>query len=245
MPRSTAFGQDLQLLVRSEQVDLDAGHHLGDPEVGDRGEGLLAEAEEVEVGGVAEVEELEVVLPDLEDEVLEPVTPSAGGDRAHADAVGDDAQVLHLGQGREHGVDRADRRLDLAEPVLVERVPVGEVVPARSMNCGTWGSIFSGDADRGEVGVAVQHAEVDAVGRRDPVVPAVHLRQRGDRQLHERRDPRGHRLAPVHRVPEPELASRTPGGPRRRSRNRDRAPPPLDALRPLDLTGLGNRLLLI
>ena len=53
----------LQFLVRTEQVDVDAGDHLRDGLVGDRREDLLAEAEEVEVGGVAEVEELEVVLP--------------------------------------------------------------------------------------------------------------------------------------------------------------------------------------
>src|SRR6266540_3187692 len=66
-------GELLQLLVRLEQVHLDAGDHLGDRQVRDVGEGLLAEAEEVEVGGVAEVEELEVVLPELERQVHQPV----------------------------------------------------------------------------------------------------------------------------------------------------------------------------
>jgi hypothetical protein len=64
-------GEVLELLVGPEQVDLDPGDHLGDRQVGNRGEGLLAELEEVEVGGVSEVEELEVVLPDPLGEILE------------------------------------------------------------------------------------------------------------------------------------------------------------------------------
>ena len=51
-----------ELVVGPEQVDLDALHHLRDAEVGDPRERLLAEPEEVQVGDVAEVEELEVVL---------------------------------------------------------------------------------------------------------------------------------------------------------------------------------------
>src|ERR671910_771420 len=83
-------GQLLELLVRLEQVDLDPGDHLGDGQVGDAGEGLLAEPEEVQVGGVAEVEELEVVLPQLQGQVDQLVVLAleleAG---AHAPALGD------------------------------------------------------------------------------------------------------------------------------------------------------------
>ena len=59
-----ALGEALELLVGPEEDDVDAGDHLRDRLVGDVGEALLAELVEDEVGGVAEVEELEVVLPD-------------------------------------------------------------------------------------------------------------------------------------------------------------------------------------
>jgi len=49
------LSQLLDLVVRLEQVDLDTGHHLRDRLVRDGREQLLAEAEEVQVGGVAEV----------------------------------------------------------------------------------------------------------------------------------------------------------------------------------------------
>ena len=73
------LGQLAQLVVGPEQVDLDALDHLRDAEVGDAGEDLLAEAEEVQIRGVAEVEELEVVLPGLVAELDRPVE---AGDQA-------------------------------------------------------------------------------------------------------------------------------------------------------------------
>ena len=59
------LGELLQLVVGAEQVDLDALHHLRDSLIGDRRELALQESEEIEIGGVAEVEELEVILPGL------------------------------------------------------------------------------------------------------------------------------------------------------------------------------------
>ena len=87
----------------------------------------------------------------------------------------------------------------------VQVVPVGEVVPGTFHELRDTGLDLVGvDADRRQVGIAVQHTEVDAVGRWDPVVPTVHLAERRDRGLEEVRVPRRHRRAPVHRVPEPE-----------------------------------------
>ena len=51
------------LLVRPEDLRLHARHHARDGLVADLGEGLLAEAEEREVGAVPEQQELEVVVP--------------------------------------------------------------------------------------------------------------------------------------------------------------------------------------
>ena len=91
------LGNHLQLFIRPEQIDLDAGHHLGDAEIGDRWEGLLAEPEEVEIGGVAEIEELEVVLPDPQDQILEAVVVGLqAGSGPRTETVGDDRQILHL-----------------------------------------------------------------------------------------------------------------------------------------------------
>ena len=93
------LGQLLQLVVRAEQLHVHALHHGGDGLVGDVGEHLLAEAEEVQVGDVAEVEELEVVLPVLVGELDQPVVALqqllgavlalAGEDVLHRDHVGE------------------------------------------------------------------------------------------------------------------------------------------------------------
>ena len=200
-------GQALELLVGPEQVDVHAGHHLGDAQVGDRRERLLAEPEEVQVGGVAEVEELEVVLPGQQDQVLEPVVLRlqlvAG---APADPVGDHRQVLHLRQSAEvQRLDLGDGVLDLHQPPVVQVVPVAEVEAGPLHELRHPGpDPLRIDAHRRQVRVAVQHSEVHAVGGRDAVVAAVHLAQRRQRDLHEGRVPRGHGVAPVHRVPEPE-----------------------------------------
>ena len=217
------LGQHLELLVRPEQVDLHAGDHLGDAEVGDRREGLLAEPEEVEVGGVAQVEELEVVLPRLEAEVLESVVldldPVA---RAGAEARRDDVEVLHLGQRAEvDGLDLVDVGLHLAEPVVVQLVPVGEVVPGPFHELGhprlDAGAVV--DRHRREERVPVEHAEVDAVGRRDAVVAAVELAQRGDRHLDERPSPTASSPSPSASSPRTRSGPpRTPSGPRRTGR---------------------------
>ena len=59
----------LQLVIGTEQFGIDALHHLGDGLIGNGRELALHEAEEIKIGGVTEVQELEMVLPDLVGEV--------------------------------------------------------------------------------------------------------------------------------------------------------------------------------
>ena len=94
------------------------GHHLGDGLVRDRRKQLLAEPEEVQVGGVAEVEELEVVVPQLERQVHQPVVAGKQVQRAaRAAALGNDQNVLAIGQRREADLlELVDERADLGHP---------------------------------------------------------------------------------------------------------------------------------
>jgi hypothetical protein len=200
-------GEALELLVRAEQVDLDARDHLGDGEVRDARERRLAEAEEVEVRRVAEVEELEVVLPQRAraGEQLEVVGLQVSA-RALAGAGGDDLERLDVRKRLEgDALHLLDQVADLDEPVVVELVPVHEVVAgALHEVLGAGGDVGLGGRHRRQVGVAVHDAVVDAVGRRDQEVPRVVLRQRHDRHLHEGGVPRQQGLGPVHTVLEPE-----------------------------------------
>ena len=163
------LGQLLELLVRLEQVDLDPGHHLGDGLVRDGREQLLAAAEEVQVGGVAEVEELEVVVPQLERQVHQPVVAGQQVKRAAgAPALGDDRHVLAMGQRRE--ADRlqlVDERAHLGHPGRVQPVPVGEVVTGPLGELRHPGPDLGrvGHPDGGEVHVAVQEPDVHARAR--------------------------------------------------------------------------------
>ena len=202
------LGQLLDLIVRPEQVDLDPGHHLGDRLVRDGREQLLAAAEEVQVGGVAEVEELEVVLPQLQGQVDQPVVGGQQVERAaRAAALGDDRHVLALRERRERdGFELVDECPDLRQPSRVQPVPVGEVVPGPF---GEFGDpcldlLRVGHPDGGEVHVAVQDAYVHAAGGRDHVVPGVVLRQRDQRVLHDGGVPRRDHFGGVHAVHEPE-----------------------------------------
>ena len=90
---------------------------------------LLAELVEDEVRRVAEVQELEVVLPDAVDALEQPVIGDeqrVGG--TDAAALGDDRLVLDLRQvGDLQRVELVDRLLDLRLPAPVELVPVLEV----------------------------------------------------------------------------------------------------------------------
>ncbi len=201
-------GEALELLVRPEQVDLDAGHHLRDGQVGDARPRLLAEAEEVQVGRVAEVEELEVVLPQLQRQVEQAVVVGLdlpAGAEAGA-GLDDEVGVLELGKGVEvDGLELLDEVADLDHPLVVEVVPVHEVEPGAVHEVGDAGlDVGLRGRHRGQVGVPVEDPEVDAVGRRDLQVPGVVLGERGDRELVQRRVPRSEGLRPVDAVLEPE-----------------------------------------
>ena len=95
-----------------------------------------------------------------------------------------------------------------------------------------------GDPDRGQVGVAVEHPEVDPEGRRDQVVAGVVLRQRGQGELVEGGVPGAHDLRPVDPVLEPEhrVLVLAPVG-RERQRVGVQLLPPLGPRGGLDLEG--------
>ena len=67
------LGQLLQFIVGPEQIDIDALHHLGNRLVGNVGELSLEEAEEIQIGGIAEVQKLEMILPGLVEKLDRPV----------------------------------------------------------------------------------------------------------------------------------------------------------------------------
>ena len=98
-----------------------------------------------------------------------------------------------------------------------------------------------GDPDRGQVGVAVEHPEVDPEGRRDQVVAGVVLRQRGQGELVEGGVPGAHDLRPVDPVLEPEhrVLVLAPVG-RERQRVGVQLLPPLGPRGGLDLEGAGE-----
>src|SRR3954465_2624175 len=123
-----------KLVVGAQDEDIDARDHLRDGVLRDLGEGSPAEVVEDEIGGVAEIEELEVVLQDP----VEPVEEAVVGDeqdvaRAHAACFRDDRLVLVLGQLRDRQqLELAYRLLDLLEPARVKLIPVLVVIAASS-----------------------------------------------------------------------------------------------------------------
>ena len=202
-------GELLQLVVGPEQVDVDAGDHLGDREVGDRRERGLAEPEEVQVGRVAEVEELEVVLPQGHRVVQEAVV--SGQQRvagAAAGSGGDDLEVLQDRQWVELELGHLLHQVaDLDQPLVVEVVPVLEV------EAGSLHEDRNAALDlllRGGYGaeeqVAVEDPEVHAVRRRNLEMAGVVLPQRRESELGQPAVPRRQRFGPVDPVVEPEAA---------------------------------------
>ena len=148
---------------------MEAAHHARDRLVGDVGERLLGEHEEGQVGGVADVEQLEVVLVGLvhgEDERGEVLDHPVAG--RVADVVEHHRLVLQLGQGLEP--DRLDLLQvggDLVLPLGVDLVPVLVVVAAAAAEqLGPLGHALGRGRHRGHVQVAVEDALVDPEGGR-------------------------------------------------------------------------------
>ena len=91
-------GEPAQLLVRAQDEDVDPRNHRRDRLVGDAGEGPPAQLVEEEVGPIAQVVELEVVLHDAVEPIQHAVVGAderVGG--ADAAELGDDGLVLELG----------------------------------------------------------------------------------------------------------------------------------------------------
>ena len=124
-------GQFPELGVRPEQLHVHARDHRRDALVRDIREPLLTEIEEIQVGRVAEVQELEVVLEGTVTQGEEPVvTAEHGVGGVKAGPRFDVLVWLDLRQFSE--ADRfqfTDRAEDLALPVFQQPVPVREVVP--------------------------------------------------------------------------------------------------------------------
>ena len=124
------LGELLQFVVRAEEVDVHALHHLGDRLIGDGGELLLEEAEEVEIGGIAEVQELEVILPGLVqklDRAVVGLHHSVGV--VEADALLDPFQRHDVGQLLElQRLEVGDIGAHLLVPILDQRVPILEIM---------------------------------------------------------------------------------------------------------------------
>ena len=202
------FSEVLELVIRAEEFHVDALHHGGDGLVRDVGEDLLAEVEEVQVGDVAEVEELEVVLPVLVrqldqsvvalQQLLGAVLALAGEDVLHRD------HVRELGEG--DGFHLVDGALDLDVPLLEELVPVLEVVAhALFEERHARGDLVRRHRDGRHVQVAEVHPEFDAVGVGDHQVPGVVLAQALDREFAADRLEGLEHGGPVLAVAEPEL----------------------------------------
>ncbi|MEZ5766879.1 MAG: hypothetical protein R3D80_03895 [Paracoccaceae bacterium] len=201
-------GQFLDLVVGAEQLAVDALHHLGDGLVGNGGELALHEAEEIEIGGIAEIEELEVVLPDLVGELDQLVIGLE--DRVgvvEPDAVLDPVERHHLGQlGEADRVHLVDHREDLLLPVVEKVVPVAVVMPGafeelRDPRL----DVLGRHGDGREIDEAVEDAVVDPVRRRHQQVAGVVLAEAFDREIEKDHVEGAQRRRPVLRVAEPEL----------------------------------------
>ena len=175
-------GQLLQLVVGFVHDHVDARDHLRHALRRDAGEELLHEVEEEHVGRIAEVQELEVVLPALDAQidqvvvVLQQVVAMRFTER-----IGHHRQVLHVGQARDlQRLELADGGFHLHLPLGFERVPVLVVV------AGALHEVRHAAADLGavlhwhrrDVDVAVDDAVVDATHRRHHEDAVVELRQR-------------------------------------------------------------------
>ena len=57
------FGQCLEFVIGAEQITVHALYHFGDGLIRDGGELRFQETEEIQIGGIAEVQEFEVVVP--------------------------------------------------------------------------------------------------------------------------------------------------------------------------------------
>ena len=98
---ATLAREAAHLLVRTEDLRVDASHHARDRLVADLRKGLLAEGEEGHVGAVAEQQELEVVVPHPEVAFERPlVRIEQSVVRGHAAPRSDVFQRLELRQFR-------------------------------------------------------------------------------------------------------------------------------------------------
>ena len=125
-------GQTFELLVRTPDQNVEPRDHLRHHAVFDSCERLPTEVIEDEIGPVAEVEELEVIvehpIESLEQAIVGEKQQMA---RAEAATLEDDDLVLELAQVRHLEPSEVARgRFDLLHPALVELVPVCVVVAA-------------------------------------------------------------------------------------------------------------------
>ncbi len=120
----------LQFVVGAEQIGIDALYHARDRLIRHIGELLLHEGEEVEIGGVTEVQELEMILPRAIVELDRAVVVLQKLRRIVEAAPLDDPFARnYVGQRRERERLHLLRRgADLFVPVFEQRRPVLEIV---------------------------------------------------------------------------------------------------------------------
>ena len=198
----------LELVIGTEENRVHTHHHLGDSQVGDAREGFLAETEEVQVGNVTEVQELEVVLPVLVGQLDEAVIVSHHlGGGVNTSTAGDDLNVNHVWKRFEvDGVHLFDGCKNLLLPVFEQGVPVLEVVACtlhEVRNAVT--DELRCNCNRAHVAETVVNTEFNTVCWRDDVVAGVVCTEATYGEFHTDGLKWLEHVGPVLRVAEPEL----------------------------------------
>ena len=219
-----------ELVVRAQDEHVDARQHLRDRLVRDVGEGLATALVEDEVGAVAEVQELEVVLEDAIDALEQAVVRlKQRVARSEAARLEHDRLILELQQiGHDEPLELARSGLDLLDPALVQLVPVAVVVAAASREQlrPPGERRFVGHRVRGDVDVAVEDTGLDAERGRHHEQARAGLVEGENGVTPRQRVEREEGLGGVHPFLEPEAALlEVAPTPRRRGGGRRTSPP--------------------
>jgi len=196
--------------VRLVHDHVDTRDHLGEGRYRDVREDRVGGVDEGDVGGVPEIQELEVILPHLQAHVDQLVVLGEElVSAADALVLEDEGLVFNLGQRFElHGLEFGEEPVHLDFPVSVEPVPVLVVVAGPLHECGNPTAHFLriGHAHRRDVHVAVHDAVVDTERRRHEERAGVVLRERQEPRLVPDEVEGVVRLGIVKAVVEPQLA---------------------------------------
>ena len=174
--------------------------------VGNVGKLLFAETEEIEIGGVAEIEKLEMILPSLVaklDRTVVVLQELVGVVQA---AAFEDPFLRHH-VGKRFKLDRLQVVDDLANfdvPIFKQLVPILEIESgAFEEKRHAFRDFVRRNRNRIHVEVAVVNAVIDAIGRRHHQMSGVVLAQALARIVHHDGVERPKRRRPVLRIAEP------------------------------------------